>query len=151
MDNEQMIHSFVRDLADAESIYQRLIELTRKQSEVLESGDTERLMDFARQKESELGRLAPVEVRLRSARESWGDVESGVSAEQRRSVQEGVRGVETVLRQLLELEEEQNRAILKRREGTLEEIRRIEAGRRVQKAYGAASAHGSSGVFDQKE
>ena len=149
-DVREHVVEFLDSLKESEKVYRRLIELTREQSGVLRSGDTDELMRIARLKESQMARLESVERRMHVTRATWNTNQGDMSRAERRAVEEAVGRVEGVLRDLLTLEKEQEQAIVGQREETLAGIQRLEAGRRVQRAYTAPAPEGER-FLDHKE
>ena len=144
------VRQFLGNLQESEIIYRRLADLGREQGRVLDAGDPEELMSVARSKECEMARLEIVEEAGREIRASWSAIQESVPEVARQAVREAAARVETVLRGLLALEKQQRQSILEQKEATLENIRRLEAGRRVQRAYGGG-ASSVSGFLDQRE
>ncbi len=145
----QKTRGFIRDLEEAEAIYRRLIHLTRNQSKVLQDGVTPELLELARAKEEEMSRLSSLEARMGPARSAWTEMRGRISEELRGEVQAVVARVESVLRELIGIEEEEGRSLTTKREETIAQIRRLDSARRVQSAYGGAPR--PSHLLDQKE
>jgi len=144
-----LARAFIRDLGEAEVIYRRLTELTRNQSETLQAGVSPALLDLVKAKQEELARLTSLEQTLGPARRSWIGLRDRAPLEVRGEVQAAVGRVETVLRNLLDLEEEEARSLAARREETMAQIRRLDAARKMRGAYGGGGP--PSSLLDQKE
>ena len=144
------VTQFVEDLKEAERIYGGLIELVEKQDLALQSGDTAELVEIASLKEDQISRLDLVETRMSQTRKIWDTIQSSLSDNEKRFVQDAVSRVEKILRVLLELEEKQRQAILSQKEEALENIRRIEAGKKVSRAYNLPGPE-VRGLLDQTE
>ncbi len=145
----ELAHDFIRGLERAEEIYRRLIGLTQNQSEVLRQGLSPRLLELAEAKESELARLTDLEKQLGPARTGWVGIRERISGDLRGQVQEVVRRVETVLRELLVLEEEEGKNLAAKRDETVAQIRRLDSARKVRGAYAPPRAQPS--LLDQRE
>jgi hypothetical protein len=145
----ELARGFVRHLEEAETIYRRLLGLTRNQSEVLRGGISPELLDLARAKEEEMARLGELEPRLAPARSAWTGLRERVTGDLRAEVQGVMARVEAVLRELLSLEEVEGRNLAAQREETLAQIRRIDSARRVRGAYSRPA--GGPSLLDQKE
>ncbi len=145
----ELAHDFIRGLERAEEIYRRLIGLTQNQSEIIRHGVSPRLLELAEAKESELARLTELEELLGPARTGWVGIRERISGDLRGRVQEVVRRVETVLRELLVLEEEEGKSLAARRDETVAQIRRLDSARKVRGAYAAPPAQPS--LLDQRE
>jgi hypothetical protein len=140
---------FMRDLEEAETIYRRLIGLTRNQSRILQGGVSPELLDLARSKEEEMARLSELEARMGPARMAWAQIRDRISGELRSEVQAVVGRVEEVLLELLRLEEEEGQALTVKRDETIAQIRRLDSARKVRNAY--SSRPPPSSLLDQKE
>jgi hypothetical protein len=140
---------FMKDLEEAEKVYRRLLGLTRNQSEVLRGGVSQELLALVRAKEEELARLAQIELRMGPARSAWAGVRERISGELKSEVQAVVGRVETVLRELLQLEEAEGRALLEKRDETIAQIRRLDSARKVRGAYIGPSSPQT--LLDKKE
>lgn len=145
----QKTRGFLRDLEEAETIYRRLIGLTRNQSRILLGGASPELLDLARSKEEEMARLSDLEVRMGPTRTAWAEIRDRISAELKTEVQAVVGRIEKVLRELLLLEEEEGRALESKRDETIAQIRRLDAARKVRDAYACRPPPGSR--LDRRE
>ena len=152
IDVQEKVRTVRATLEEAEAVYRDLADLAREHRTVLESGspDADELIRVAKSKETQLSRLERAESRMRTEREAWQEIQPRVSEEDRRSVQEAYGRVESVLRQLLSLEAEQQQALLSQKEGTLGELKRIEAARKIQRAYSSPIPE-PRGLVDQTE
>ena len=152
VDNQERVRTVRATLEEAEAVYRDLVDLARGHQTILErvSPDADDLIRIAKSKETQLERLGNAESRVRAERAVWQEIQSYVSQEDRRSVREAYGRVESVLRELLSLESAQQRALLSRKETVLDELRRIEAARNVQRAYSAPLPE-PSGLLDQTE
>ena len=152
IDVQEKVRTVRAALEEAETVYQGLADLAREHSTVLEGGspDADDLIRVAKSKQTQLSRLEGTESRMRAERQVWQEIQPRVSEEDRRSVQEAYGRVESVLRQLLSLEAEQQQALLSQRESTIGELKRIDAARKVQRAYSSPIPE-PRGLVDQTE
>lgn len=150
-DPERVYERFVADLQEIQALYTRLTELTRDQSRILQQGVSEDLLHLAEAKEREMARLEVIEERMRGTRDVWESVQSRLSEHQKSTVKSLMEAVSQVLKDLVALEEEENRRLLEKREETVQEIRRLDGVRKFQGAYAAAQPPGQPRVLDQKE
>ena len=142
MEVAQKVERFLADLTEVEQIYSRLIELTRNQSRILQSGLSDAVLRFAQSKSAEMSRLDEVEPRMQEGRGFWRAQKLTVSSADRARVEGAIARVESVLRELVELEEEEQRIIARRRHETAAQIRRVDNARRLQSAYGSTVPDG---------
>ena len=147
--DQDLAQAFIRDLGEAEAIYRRMMELTRNQSETLRAGVCPALLELVKAKEEELGRLARLEQTLGPARRNWIGLRDRAPAAVQGEVQAAVGRVGTVLRALLDLEEEEARSLAARRDETIAQIRRLDAARKIRGAYAGGGA--PPALLDQKE
>ena len=145
----QKTRGFIKDLEQAEQIYRRLLGLTRNQSDVLRAGVSPELLELARAKEEELGRLGELEARMGPTRSVWTELRDRISQELRTEVQTVVSRVELVLQELIQMEEQEGRALSLKRDETIAQIRRLDSARKVRGAYGGTPTTPS--LLDQKE
>jgi len=145
----QKTRGFIRDLEQAEGIYRRLLGLTRNQSEILQGGVSQDLLELARAKEEELKRLTEVEARLGPTRSAWTGLRDRISSELRLEVQRVVDRVESVLRELIQMEEEEGRSLAEKRNETISQIRKLDSARKVRGAYLGNTP--PPALLDQKE
>ena len=147
--DRERTRGFIQSLYEAETIYLRLLGLTRDQSAALRDGVSPQLLDIARAKEVELERLDGLEGRLGPARREWPELRSRVDDGLRGEVQGALGRLEGVLREILELEACDGRRLAAEREQTLAEIRRVDSARKIRGAYGSPSA--PARLLDQTE
>ena len=147
--DREKARGFVQSLHDAETIYQRLLGLTRDQSAILRDGVSPALLEIARAKEVELERLNGLEAQLAPARREWPELRVRVEDTLRVEVQGALGRLEGVLREILDLEAGDGRRLATQREETLSEIRRIDSARKIRGAYGSPAP--PARLLDQTE
>jgi hypothetical protein len=150
-DPDRIYRRFVDDLEEIQTLYGRLTELTRDQSRILQLGVSEELLHLAEAKEREMARLEVLEERLRGARELWEGIQTKITDQQKARVKTLMDGVSKVLKDLVALEEEENRRLLEKREETVQEIRRLDGVRKFQGAYASTQLPKAPRLLDQKE
>lgn len=122
-------------LRSEREIYDRLLDATRRQQEVIVAGRSEELLDLARRKQRVLGEIEALEQELAPLKRGWADLRERIGAELRSEVETELDGVARVLQALIELEEEGQRGVERFREETSDSLRRVEGGRRLRQAY----------------
>lgn len=135
---------FLDALEEIRGVYQRLIELTRDQSRVLQAGVTEELLLLAGDKEREMTRVESLGQRLRETRSVWDGIQSGIEPEQRAELRRRLEEVGQTLKDLVTLEEDENRCLLEKRDETVRELQRLEGVRKFRGAYVATRPPSSS-------
>jgi len=141
--------STLRDgLQQQVEIYEVLATLTCRQHEVLIAGDLDEIVQLVAAKEHELERIEAIDQCIAPLKESWkswrGEVEEGLGV----AVDQQLNRLSEVLEQLIELERDGQARFEDGKRLRAEALRKIEGGRRVNKAYGATQARGS-GIIDQ--
>ncbi len=118
-------------------IYEVLCAINRRQCGVFTTGRTEEILQLAKNKERELARIEEIETELTPLKAEWRDLRNEVSAPLRHEVEEELRTIEEVLRELIEQENRGQKEIEGMWEITSQNLKKIESGRRVQQAYGS--------------
>ena len=138
-------------LRSEQKIYEELLEVTRRQKEILLSGQTEEILQLAQSKESALGRIDAIEKELVPLKESWPDLRDQVESDLRDEIEQERLRVQDVLKGLIDLEEEGQRSIDRLRKETADKLRQVEGGRRVQQAYTAPTTARSPRYLDRTQ
>ena len=154
MSTEQVRERAIRlrdGLRSEQRVYEGLLEITRRQKEILLSGRTEEILQLARSKEAVLGRIDAIERDLVPLKESWPELRDQVGSDLRDEIEQERTRLQDVLKGLIELEEEGQRSIDRLRQETADKLRQVEGGRRVQQAYTAPAAARSPRYLDRTQ
>jgi len=137
---ELNVEEALKALRAERDIYARVLELTRRQRTLAESGNAEQLLAVLAEKGKLAEEAAQVSEASRELKSRWSELAptlgGGHAAEGQRLLDEVV----DVLKQVLAEEDACQQAIGQRREGTMEELLRLQKGRRIARAYGQKPA-----------
>ena len=138
-------------LCSEREIYDRLLDTTRKQQQVVVEGHSQELLDLAQMKERVLGEIEKLERELAPLKKKWAQLRERIGTELRSEVESELDRVARVLRALIELEEEGQRNVEHFREETRNSLRRVEGGRRIQQAYSPSNPAPRPRYLDRSE
>lgn len=122
------------------TIYARVLELTMKQRELAESGEAEELLAVLAEKGRLTEEAARVSEASRGLKAEWSEKAAGLGAEERERGQGLLDEIARILGEVLAEEEVCQKALGQRRDGTTEELLRMQRGRRAARAYGERPA-----------
>ena len=137
-------------LRQEQEVYSGLLELTRKQHEIILEGQSDAILELARSKAEVLGRIENIERELSPLKEGWADFRDQVQTTLRDEIESERQRLQGLLKSLIQLEEEGQRNIERIRNETSAKIRQVEGGRRVHQAYGSANG-GSPRYVDRSK
>ena len=101
--------------------------------------DTEEILQLARAKETEMARIESITDEIAPLKKSWSEWRDGLDQGLRLEVETEMTRLEETLRRLIDLESRGQEEAAKARAETAEKLRRVEGGRRVQRAYKPSS------------
>jgi hypothetical protein len=130
--NEQALEA----LENERDAYARILELSRRQLRLAESGDAEELLAVLAEKGELAERAARASEDSRELKASWSAVAPQLSPEDAERGQRLLDEVTGILKQVLAEEDACQQALARRQEGTMEEILKMQKGRRIAQAYG---------------
>ncbi|MHC4916301.1 MAG: hypothetical protein ACYTGB_12495 [Planctomycetota bacterium] len=123
-------------LASERDVYARILEASKRQVELARSGDAEELLKVLAEKGRMTEEAAGLAGVTRAAKADWkgfaAKLEAG-EAERGRALLAEITGL---LEKILAEDEACQKAVGQRREGTMEELLRMQKGRKVAEAYG---------------
>ncbi len=122
------------------TIYARVLELTRKQRELAESGEAEELLAVLAEKGKLTEEAAKVSESSRALKAEWNERAAALGAEERERGQGLLDEITRILGEVLAEEEACQKALGQARDGTTEELLRMQRGRRAARAYGERPA-----------
>lgn len=132
-------------------VYLDLAELSRQQEQIINSGLTEQILDLAHAKADKLDRIAVIEGELAELKPQWHDVRERIDEGLRAEVEEELDQIQTVLRQLIELEARGQANVEANQRETAEKLRQVDGGRRLHQAYRTAKPPPKSRFLDRTE
>ena len=125
-------------LRQEQEVYSGLLELTRRQQQIILDGQTDAILELARSKEQVMGQIEHIERELVPLKEGWPQLRDQVQAGLRDEIESERLRLQDLLKSLIQLEEEGQKNIERIRRDTADKIRQVESGRRVSQAYGPA-------------
>ncbi len=140
MSDELRIEEALKALEAERDIYAEVLRLTGKQRELAEGGNAEELLSVLAEK----GRLAEEAARVsegsRELKGNWAELAATLAPDVAARGQRLLDEVVEVLKQVLAEEDACQQTIGERREGAMEDILRLQKGRKIAKAYGQKPA-----------
>lgn len=147
----QDLESFVDLLSREAEAYERMVTLTGEQETALASGDTDKLVRIVEEKGKRLVDVEQLELALGPLKDRWNRTGSGQARpEARARLESAVDRVRQVLRRLVEAEGRWQAMVDGAQKGTAQELRRVDAARRVNKAYGGQAGPAQSRFLDER-
>jgi FlgN protein len=112
-----------------------LLELSRRQNRVIDSGDYPQLMSILAQKQRILGRLDEIKRRYPDLGRQWSALRISGPAAIRSDCETIINETEAILAELLQTENEGAEQLSRRREATRRQLEGISEGVRVNESY----------------
>jgi hypothetical protein len=136
MGSEPNFEGALEALKRERDLYAKILELSREQRRLAEAGSTEELLAVLAEK----GRLAEEAAQAsegsRELKRDWAEKKAGMGADDAARGQELLDAVAGILKQVLAEEEECERSIGQRKHGTMEDLLKLQKGRKIAQAYG---------------
>lgn len=117
-------------------LYARVLDLSRRQCALAESGPAEELLPILAEKQKLAEQAAETAERTRSLKASWKTATEAWPADQRERGRGLVGEIRKLLEQVLAEDEASQKALSGRRGGALEALLKMQQGRRAHQAYG---------------
>jgi flagellar biosynthesis/type III secretory pathway chaperone len=127
--------SLLEDLALLRSHYVELQRMAARQQEAVAAADVASLQRIVDEKQKVLGQIQQISARA----QAWRRQAEGLQDPERDSVNRAVASVEEELRRLLELEEQTQRGLVRQRDDTSDQLKRINQGRKARRLYGGGA------------
>jgi len=127
-------------LATEEGIYGEILELSRKQSELVRGRDAESLMRVIGEKQDRIAKLGDLAVEGRALKERWKAEKESVQAGSRAEIEARLKTVAGLLESILAEENAAGAVLGRERAEAVERIKKLAYGRKVNKAYGGPGA-----------
>lgn len=117
-------------------LYARVLELSRRQRALAEAGPAEELLSVLAEKQRLADQAAGLAGGTRQLKASWEALTAAWPAGERRRGRELLDGIRGLLEGILAEDEASQKALSGRRGGALEELLKVQQGRRAHQAYG---------------
>jgi len=144
------VHTLKSGLDREEEIYASLRDLSRRQGEIIEQEEgVETLMEVLARKQALINEIETIEDDLAPVKEAWEQTRETQERSVREEVEERVARLQTVLAELLELEEKGRSLLERQQQAVASEIKKVGRNREAHQAYGGSREKPtSSGVID---
>ena len=136
MAEESDLQAALRALEAERDIYARVLELARKQRELAEGGKAGELLGVLAEKGKLTEEAARVAEASRGLKAEWSARARELGAEERARGQGLLDEITRILGEVLAEEDACQKILGGRRDGTMEEMLRVQKGRRAARAYG---------------
>ncbi|MCI0652759.1 MAG: hypothetical protein L0Z55_12845 [Planctomycetes bacterium] len=150
-DTDLRARRFQSGLRSQREIYLALAEISRRQEQVLREGGTEEILQLARSKQAEMGRIESVEREIAPLKQEWPLFRERVSPKLRAEIEEDLCAIQSVLQRLIQIEARGGPQFDALRRDTAEKLKQVEGGRRIQQAYVRAPRPTNARYLDRTE
>jgi hypothetical protein len=133
------------------SCYQRILELSRKQSEAIAGDETSELMQVLTRKQEVMREVEASGAGAGDLLQEWEAVKPQLTAADREPVEQAHEEVKEVLAEVLRLEEEGRTALASRTGDKGGKLRNMQRGKQMLKAYGRGAPNRGSHYTDNKK
>lgn len=131
-----------------QACYTALLDLSRRQKDVIENGDVDDLLQILGQKQKVLSRVGEVENQLLPYKRNWGAVRAGLDENDRQVLDMALASVEELLAELIALEKESEQLLMQRRDVVEIELQEVVKGGAVHQAYTNKQPEQPSRILD---
>jgi len=118
------------------SVYARILELSRKGRELAAAGKSEELLAVIAEKGRLSEQAAAAGERSRALKAGWDALSARLGAAERERGRRLIDEVRELLRQIIAEDDECQKLLAGKRDGKLEELLRVQQGRKMHQAYG---------------
>jgi len=140
---------FLRQLNELSGLYCELLDLTRLQCE---SADAyEKMSGVLERKRAVMQKIDAVGLDFAVLRERWAEAREALPEEQRADAGEKIKALQNTLRELIEMENRWHEKVATRKEETLNQIRKLQGGRKIARAYSRHSREADTRFLDKTE
>ncbi len=132
---EKVLDQLEQGYQEEIALYEKLLELSRRQHELLSREENERASEVVKAKEEVISAIGEIEARLNPARTAWPRLESGLAQEQKHSLEARVDTVKDLIQKVLEQDEDSAELVRKISELMREKMQKIRQNRAAAQAY----------------
>jgi hypothetical protein len=126
---------YVRTFQDRRQCFADLLELSRRQLQLVETDDYPQLLGLLGGKQQILGRLEAISIREPHLWDDWRRERDGLARATRQACEQTLADTELLLAELLEHERLSTDTLARRREQTARQLQAVAGGSRVNQAY----------------
>ena len=123
-------------LGQEERIYTEVLELSRHQSEVVESGDSEGLLKVLAAKGELVAQLESLGGELGPLKEGWKECRESLAEAERVEIEKRLESISALLEQIIAEDSAVEEMVGRKRDEGLDRIKKVQMGRKMNKAYG---------------
>lgn len=132
------------DLLDQQrSIYQQLVELSVRQSQLVQAGDAEPLLSLLTQRQRLIDDLTQLNGSIEPYKQNWPALWARLDAASQASIQTLIDSVQKLLDRILAQDEQDRQQLSAQRDRTGAQLKQVNAGSAVNRAYGKALGGGA--------
>ena len=135
-------------LQEQRAVYQHLREFSQKQSELVQQGDADRLLQLLAQRQQLIDQLAALNTQLEPFKKDWPRLWSELDEPARRSVDRLVQEVQGVLDGILQQDDQDRQVLARQRENMSTNMQQLNHGAKVNRAYGSSNNHDNNRYTD---
>jgi hypothetical protein len=140
---------FLNQLDELSRLYLELLDLTRAQCEAADAYDG--VSGILERKQALMRDIDAVGLDFVSLRERWAEAREALPEERRAEVGEKIKSLQATLREIIEMENRWHEKVAVRKEETLNQIRKLQGGRKIARAYGGAPRESGARFLDKTE
>lgn len=131
-------------------VYYQLREFSQKQSELVEQGDADHLMQLLAQRQQLIDRLSALNQQLEPFKKDWPRLWSELDEPTRRSVDQRVNEVQALLDGILKQDDHDRKALIQRRDNLSSGLKQVSQGQKVNRAYGSKPNYDNNRYTDSQ-
>lgn len=131
----QWVEPLLTMLEQEKAIYDKLMELSRRQRAIVEQGDAEPLLALLDQRQTLIDQLVALNAQLEPYRRDWPDLWSQLNETQQEEVRQAMDQVQRMLDHILEADEKDRTTLTARRQRVGQQINKVQQGTNVNRAY----------------
>lgn len=140
---ESQTARFAELLRSEEGVYSRVLELSRQQTALVKSGESAELLKVLAAKGTLVAELEALATELGPLKEGWKGVRDSLPDAERSALEAQLEAIAALLEQIIAEDGAVEKLIGESRGESLERIRKVQTGRKLNKAYGDQSGEGS--------
>lgn len=142
----------LRDLLEyigqEQACYTSLLDLSRKQHSVIESGDVDSLLALLGRKQKVLARVCDIEESLRPYKRRWSQIRSDLGDDDSQVLDMALSTVEELLAELIAIEKESEQLLVARRDDCERQLQQTVEAKTVDKTYEGSGSSVSASTLD---
>lgn len=127
--------------------YRKVLDLSRRQVAAVREGDTDALMTILSEKQTLMKAIEAEAAAGAPALEAWDAAKGNLAAEERQPVETVHQEIKTILAEVLQMEEEGRAALGNRSDAQGQQLRNMQRGKQMLRAYGTAPPVDRGGRF----